>query len=202
MAALRSKNFTTLAYPESISRYDLIDFLDSLHISYLVSPIHNLDITGDGLLKKSHWHVVLIFDSLKSVSQVRGLLDSRLVGCEIVNSLESYARYLTHMDNPDKAQYSQLDVVAHGVNYNELVNRKEDKYAAFERIVDYIVDNNVTSFAKLLFYARKNDQAMFRSLVDNSYTAREFIKSYSSDLSGCFADKKLDVLPETSGKEV
>lgn len=201
MAALRSKNFMTLAYPESISKFDLIDFLDSLCISYLVSPIHDLDITDDGLLKKSHWHVVLIFDSLKSVNQVRDLLDSRLVGCEIVNSLESYARYLTHMDNPDKAQYSQSGVVAHGVNFSELVNRKEDRYTAFERIVDYIVDNNITSFAKLLFYARKNDPAMFRSLVDNSYTAREFIKSYSTDLLGCVAHNKLDV-SKTSGKEI
>lgn len=201
MAALRSKNFMTLAYPESISKFDLIDFLDSLCISYLVSPIHDLDITDDGLLKKSHWHVVLIFDSLKSVNQVRDLLDSRLVGCEIVNSLESYARYLTHMDNPDKAQYSQSGVVAHGVNFSELVNRKEDRYAAFERIVDYIVDNNITSFAKLLFYARKNDPAMFRSLVDNSYTAREFVKSYSTDLSGRVARNKLDV-SKTSGKEI
>lgn len=178
----RTKNFATLFYPESLSFTDAKDFLDSLHIAYLISPLHSRDLDKDGKLKKPHHHVILVFDSLKSVPQVKDLLHSSFVGLEMVQSLTSYARYLCHFDNPEKAQYVSEDVVAFGLDYDELCHKERDKYDAFSRVIDYIVDTNCTSFSSLLLYARRSDYEMFRALCDNSFAVREFIKSYTLDL--------------------
>lgn len=178
----RTKNFATIFYPESLSYEVAQDFLDSLHIAYLISPIHNADLDKDGNLKKEHYHVVLVFDSLKSVPQVKDMLISGFVGLEMVQSLTSYARYLCHLDNPEKAQYSVSNVFAFGLDYNQICHKEDNKYDAFSRVIDFIVSTNCTSFARLLLHAKNNDYEMFRALCDNSFAVREFIKSYTLDL--------------------
>lgn len=185
MAVKRSKNFCTVAYPESISFPELKTFLDELHICYLISPLHDKDVVAEAnnAPKKPHWHIVLIFDSLKSVPQVKDLMHPSTVGLEIVNSLVSYARYLVHMDNPEKAQYNIEDVVFYGIDYKQLCLKESDKYDAFGRLLDYVVAEHITSFSSLLLYAKHNDEPMFRALCDNSYTIREFLRSYRENIA-------------------
>ena len=50
------------------------------------------------------------------------------MGAEPVNSLYSMTRYLTHMDNPEKAQYSSLDVLTFGgYEYKRYASTKDDE---------------------------------------------------------------------------
>lgn len=176
MAKKRSKYFATLAYSESCPNY--LDCLNTLCIDYLVSPLHCSDVNSDGTPKKEHYHIILVFDSLKSCDQVRELIsDFGFVGLEIVQSLRSYARYLCHLDNADKMQYSPDDVVCRGIDYQQFIKSDNDKYDIYARIIDYIRDKQVMSFYDLLVYARYNDFDMFRALCDNSYMIREFLRS-------------------------
>lgn len=176
MAKKRSKYFATLAYSESCPNY--LDYLNTLCIDYLVSPLHCFDVNSDGTPKKEHYHIILVFDSLKSCDQVRDLIsDFGFVGLEIVQSLRSYARYLCHLDNADKTQYSPDDVVCRGIDYQQFIKSDNDKYDIYARIIDYIRDKQIMSFYDLLVYARYNDFDMFRALCDNSYMIREFLRS-------------------------
>lgn len=176
MAKKRSKYFATLAYLESCPNY--LDYLKTLCIDYLVSPLHSCDLHSDGTPKKEHWHIILIFDSLKSLDQVRDLIsDFGFVGLEIVQSLRSYARYLCHLDDVDKAQYPVDDVVSRGIDYQQFIKTDNDKYDVYARIIDYVRDEQIMSFYDLLVYARYNDFDMFRALCDNSYMIREFLRS-------------------------
>lgn len=176
MAKKRSKYFATLAYSESCPNY--LDYLNTLCIDYLVSPLHCSDVNSDGTPKKEHYHIILVFDSLKSCDQVRDLIsDFGFVGLEIVQSLRSYARYLCHLDNADKAQYSPDDVVCRGIDYQQFIKSDNDKYDIYARIIDYVCDKQIMSFYDLLVYARYNDFNMFRALCDNSYMIREFLRS-------------------------
>lgn len=190
MATLRSKNFATLCYYESSSFDEVVSALDLLHISYLISPKHDADFDSDGLLKKAHWHIVLIFDSLKSVKQVRDLLAEvskglfvSFVGCEIVNSLVSYARYLCHLDDPDKARYETDAVIQHGIDYVSLISTKSDYFSSFISLVDYVFNNHVTSFSELVMYARFHDADMLHTILHESFTVREFIRSFAHTYS-------------------
>lgn len=206
MGVKRSKNFATLVYLDSSSIVSVRQALRAMHVSYLISPCHSSDLLEDGSgFKKAHYHIILVFDSLKSIPQVKSILTFKdiehdydlsmldfdmnsvnFVGLEIVNSLTVYARYLCHLDNPEKASYSVGAVESYGLDYSSLIRKERDKYDACARVVDFIVSNNCTSFASVLLYARQNDFEMFRVLCDNSFTIREFVKSYS--LSLCSSD--------------
>ena len=114
----RTRNYATIIYPES-APVDWIAKLEALHIPALVSPLHDKDKLPDGTLKKAHYHLLLSFGSVKTKKQAEAVFNIiGGVGTEVVNCLSAYARYLIHMDNPEKAQYSKEDVVAlSGANF-------------------------------------------------------------------------------------
>lgn len=180
--AKRSKNFATIIYPESCPD-DFLDLIRDCKVNFLLSPLHDRDVSSDGTLKKPHYHLIFVFDSLKSCDQVKDLFGTfGGVGCEIVNSLVSYARYLIHLDDPDKCQYSSDDVVAYGIDYQSFIVRPSDKYDLMARVIDFCESSGCTSFRRLLLYARHEDFEMFKLLCDNSYVIREFLRCSREDL--------------------
>ena len=51
------------------------------------------------------------------------------VGCQRINVVRGYARYLCHLDNPEKAQYNISDVISlGGADYQEVISLASDKY--------------------------------------------------------------------------
>ena len=69
-----------------------------------------LDEDGNKIVKpkKPHYHVMIMYDSVKTIEQAREVLSAiGGVGVEIVNSVRGYARYLCHLDNPEKYQYDK-----------------------------------------------------------------------------------------------
>lgn len=182
MAKKRSKHFATVVYPESTLLSSMFEFLGDLKIHYLVSPPHDGDFDDGGNLKKVHFHVIFVFDSLKSLDQVHSIIasspsDVQFCGLEIVNSFPCYARYLCHLDNPDKAQYDINDVVAFGIDYLSVIATKVDKFASFVLLLDFIESNPNFSFSDLCFYARHNNPDMLQAIMSNSYTVREILRS-------------------------
>ena len=83
------------------------DKLDQLHVAALISPLHDKDTNPSGEPKKPHYHVLLMFEGVKDYeTQVKPIFaEIGGVGREMVNSARGYARYLCHLDNPEKAQY-------------------------------------------------------------------------------------------------
>ena len=135
----RTRNFATVVYPESASG-DWMEKLADLKIKAFVSPLHDKDKNPDGEPKKAHYHVILMFDSVKSVEQVKEITDEiGGVGVEKINSLRGYARYLIHADNPEKAQYEKTDIKQFGgADYEGICLLASDKYAAIrEMTVSY-----------------------------------------------------------------
>ena len=118
----RSRYWASIIYQESAPN-DWEDRLQDLHIPAIVSPIHDKDVDKNGELKKKHRHVILLYESLKSRGQAAEVFSSiGGVGAEAVANMHSYVRYLTHLDSPEKAQYSSDDVIVFsGANYNSLV---------------------------------------------------------------------------------
>ena len=70
MAATRNTYYATIVYPESAPS-DWMNILEEQHIQALISPLHDKDIDKEGNPKKPHYHVVLIFESLKSPKQAQ-----------------------------------------------------------------------------------------------------------------------------------
>lgn len=104
----RSRNFATVVYPDSAPE-NWLSIASELCVPAFISPLHDKDVNPTGEDKKPHWHVMFMFEGKKSIEQVQELFISfGGVGIEKVNSIRSYARYLCHLDNPDKAQLVRL----------------------------------------------------------------------------------------------
>lgn len=176
----RTRNYACVVYPES-APVNWSDILINLKVPCLISPLHDMDINPDGEHKKEHYHVIIMFDSMKTKLQAEEVFSSiNGVGCEVVKSIRAYARYLVHMDNPDKYQYALKDVKAYGVDYMSIISISTDKYVAIGQMMEWVESNQCYSYATLLKYARDNNFEWFKSLADNStLVMKEFIKSYS-----------------------
>lgn len=174
----RTRNFASILYPESASP-NWLEILKEQHIPFLVSPLHNNDLNPTGDAKKPHYHIILIFDNVKTVEQateIFKLINS--VGCEKINSLKNYSRYLCHLDNPEKAQYKTEDVIAYGIDYLDIIKSTSNKYKMLEEMQDFCDKYDVVSFYLLCQYARKNNKEWYKTLCDNgSVYMREYLKS-------------------------
>ena len=175
----RTRNFATIVYPESAPK-DWLEKLADLKIEALVSPLHDQDKNPDGEPKKAHYHVILMFDNVKTIDQAQEITEQiGGVGIEKISSLRGYARYLIHADNPEKAQYNKADIKQFGgVDYEGICSLASDKYAAIREMISYCTDHRIISYADLLRYASEKNENWFRCLCDNgTVVMKEFLKS-------------------------
>lgn len=179
MASNRVRNYATVVYPESAPD-NWQSILADMCIPCFISPLHDQDVDPGGEPKKPHHHVMIMFDGVKTREQAQEVFDQiGGVGNETVQSIRGYARYLCHLDNPEKAQYSPDDVLAYGgADYITTIGLVTDKYKAIGEMMDFCVNNGVFGYATLLMWCRANNPGWFRVLCDNgSFVMKEFLKS-------------------------
>lgn len=184
MADNRTRNFATVVYPESAPE-DWKDILARHCVPAFISPLHDKDVNPTGEPKKPHYHVVIMFEGKKTLAQAKEVFDTISgVGCEVVKSIRGYARYLCHLDNPEKAQYDTSQVQCIASDYIGTIGLAIDKYVALGEMQDFCEEFNVFSFYLLSKYARQNRPDWYRILCDcGSVYMREYLKSkkWSSD---------------------
>ena len=179
-AVSRTRNYATIVYPESAPA-NWQEILADMHIPALISPVHDKDVTADGEIKKPHYHVIIMFGGVKTKKQAKEIIDKiDGVGVEVVNNLATYARYLIHQDNPDKAQYSVSDVVAvSGADYSAITYIPVDDLSIIGEMLKYINDNQITSFAVFTNFCVREHLEWLRvlALKKTSYFFKEYMKS-------------------------
>lgn len=177
----RTRNFATVVYPDSAPE-NWQDILSEQFVPAFISPLHDLDVNPTGEPKKPHWHVMIMFEGVKTVEQANSIFEKiGGVGCEVVQSQRGYARYLCHMDNPEKHQYSaELVRSLCGADYNGTIGLVTDKYKAIGEMIDYCEENGILSYSELLKYCRNEHFDWFRVLCDNgTVVMKEYLKSKS-----------------------
>lgn len=177
----RTRNYATVVYPESAPE-NWKSLLEECFVPSFISPLHDSDINPTGELKKSHYHVLIMFDGTKTKEQAENIFSLiGGVGCETVQSIRGYSRYLCHLDNPDKHQYRQEDVICLcGADYTATIGLATDKYKAIGEMIDFCISNDIFSYAVLLEYCRMNRFDWFRVLCDNgTVVIKEYLKSRS-----------------------
>jgi len=175
----RTRNFASVVYPDSAPP-DWREQLALRCIPAFVSPLHDRDTNPEGEVKKPHWHVMVMFDNVKTDAQAQEVFTAiGGVGLERVNSVRGYARYLCHLDNPEKHRYLIGDVCScGGADYLEVISLQTDKYAAIGEMIDYCKANDVFSYALLLEYARGERPDWFRVLCSSgTIVVKEYLKS-------------------------
>lgn len=177
----RTRNYACVVYPDSEALPEnWKTIISEAKVPVFISPLHDKDENATGEPKKPHYHILTMFDSVKTPEQAREFFDSfGGVGCEVVKSLRSYARYLCHLDNPEKAQYSIDDVVPFGgADYIFTIGSAADKAKAIKEMIVWIEENDCTCWADLLLYSSIHRSDWFDCLTNSgAYVTKEFIKS-------------------------
>lgn len=181
MASKRYRNFATVVYPESAPE-DWLIRLGNFLIPAFVSPLHDLDINPYGEPKKPHYHVIIMYDGVKTLEQAKAVFDEiGGVGLEIVNSLRGYARYLCHLDNPEKIQYDKGFVQSFcGADYETEIGLALDRYIAIREMIQFCREKGIVSYSELFDYAMDTNPAWFRVLCDNgTVVVKEYLKAHT-----------------------
>lgn len=177
----RTRTWTIVVYPDSAPE-NWRDLIDEEHIGWVESPLHEFDTNPTGEVKKAHWHVLLCFGSVKAYEQVVEFV--KPLNCPIpkrVHDAKAMVRYMAHLDNPDKFQYSVSEIIPHGgVDLAELLRPSaSERYTIIAEMIDWCKDNSISEFQDLMDEARANSlDRWFPLLCDSaSLVMREYIKS-------------------------
>lgn len=192
----KSKYFCAMLYPDSTT-YDISTVIKSLaeeHLTFALSPIHDRDVEDDGSLKKGHYHLLLAYSSATTLNNIRhwfnvcGMPDSELHSVRVCASGFGYFRYLTHKDNPDKAQYDDKEIRIFN-DYDEIfkkfANSESDKTDKLIRIFQIVDELKTISFHNLIQYLMLNERELFKMLTCSSALAicvKEYQRSLEYDL--------------------
>lgn len=157
----RQRAFAFLLYPESAPA-DWLDRLRDLHVPIAVSPLHDRDVfTADkdghkaGEIKKPHYHVMMCFSGKKSLEQVYQMLAGLLIKhVEPIDDARGYCRYLTHMDDADKAQYNPADIITiSGFDYAGLMApTKAQTDQIRSEVLSWIRETDCVNYCDLVYF--------------------------------------------------
>lgn len=192
----KSKYFCAILYPDSTT-YDTDNVIKALAkelLTFAVSPIHDKDVEDDGSRKKRHYHLLLAYSSATTLNNIKswfkacGLPESDLHAVRVCASGVGYFRYLTHKDNPEKAQYDECDIRIFN-DSDELLKKfskcASDKIDDLVRIFQIIDELNTISFHSLIQYLMLNERELFKMLTSSSALAicvKEYQRSLEYDL--------------------
>lgn len=150
---VKKRNWAFVLYPESAPK-NWREQLQKTGLQCAVSPLHDKDINPDGAPKKPHYHVILCYSGPTAYNVVNRLTNGQL-GQTIPQPLEQvrgYYRYLTHEDNPEKAQYSKSDIEhINGFDIRDFVEMTKSEVIKLKRqIQEFIRDNELTEYSDLM----------------------------------------------------
>lgn len=156
---IKKRNWTFILYPESAPE-DWKEQLKLLGVMTAVSPIHNKDINPTGEVKKEHYHIILAFNNPTTYQNVLRITEE--FNATIPKPIESVVgmyRYLTHKDNPEKAQYNEEDILLfNGFDPVTLLTETET-FNLLKNLIIIIREENILQFEDLIFYILENDFA-------------------------------------------
>lgn len=176
----RARLFATVVYPESAPA-DWMERLEQTHIAAMVSPLHALDTLPTGEVKKAHYHVLWRYDGVKTPAQAQEVVS--LIGgagaVEVVADYRGYARYLCHLDSPDKAQYSADEVKCFGgADWAAVaLSEAERTDATLDEIEDWIDETHCISYIGLCRYARRERPDWTRTVRTHTVHLSALIRS-------------------------
>lgn len=191
----RAKNYTLVVYPDDLPTElqtddAWIDVFRSMGHKLVVSPYHDKDINPDGAKKKPHYHVLLQGGRLWiTFAGLKDLVKNDFKGKGVAvpqrcSNTDGLKRYMTHIDNPDKYQYSKDDIRCYnGADVEGAYKISETgKKLAIADIMAFIREHEeIENYYQLMDYAMDlksdGDSTWFDILLSNSWTIERYISS-------------------------
>ena len=171
----RHRSFNAVFYPESAPE-DFRDRISEWHVPALLI-LHDQEEE-----KKPHYHLLLMFSGKKSLGQVHELVDS--LGSERVQPVHdtrAFARYLVHLDHPEKVQYPLTAIEAFsGACVADLTAPTVDP---LPEVLEYVRSEGLDSYSRLVDYCQIHRVEWLRSVTGHTHFWVGYLKSVEYDRS-------------------
>lgn len=177
----KKRNWAFILYPESAPS-DWKQLLIKTGLPCCVSPLHDKDINETtNEPKKPHYHVILCYSGPTSFNVVKALTEQ--LNQPIPQALESVKgayKYLTHENNPEKAQYDKNDITyLNGFDISDYADMTKAELTRLIRdIHQIIIDNDFLEYSDLLDWLMYNDES--NELYSVAYSHTILFNSYIS----------------------
>ena len=178
----KGRYWAGLIYPGDSCPDDWQSIMKLSGLQILVSPLHDQDLVdgSDDELKKPHRHVIAIWRNTTTRRNAQKFFQ-QFNGPETILRLESprgMARYLIHMDDPDKAQYRPEDVIEfNGADWAKLA-LDETGTSEAAAIMQLVEGYDVTGYFALLQLCQQQSSELFVFATNRPYFCKEVIWSY------------------------
>ena len=182
---VKKRNWAFVLYPESAPA-DWMERLQLTGLQCAVSPLHDCDLNPTGEPKKAHYHIILCYSGPTSYNVVKQLTDS--LNQPIPQALEQvrgYYRYLTHKDNPEKAQYNDADILTiNGFNIADYVElTKSEVIEVKKSLQQLIIHLDLFEYSDFMDYLLENDLSLEYDVASsNTYFFEKYISSRRNKL--------------------
>lgn len=154
MKDIKKRYWAGIVYPDSLPA-DWLQILTDTGLPIAISPLHDADINETtNEQKKPHYHVIMAWSGPQRESNALNII-TRLNGAKQVKGLESIKgayRYLTHKDNPEKAQYDEKDIrTLNGFDIKDFADLTASELAKVRaETVSLINERDITEYADLI----------------------------------------------------
>lgn len=183
----RARCWAFVGYPESLPE-NWEDIIKTSADEVYRSPLHDKDFNADNTPKKAHYHFLLYYKGNKSFSQIKAITDSLGQPIpQVVSNKTGYIRYMTHCDNPEKAQYSRADIKCYGLakDINEFFMTQADKDNELNEILNFCQQNKIYSLDKLRQYAMHCQPDWLGAILNGkTFSIKSMLKSMLWDYKG------------------
>jgi hypothetical protein len=155
---VKKRNWAFVVYPDSAPA-GWVDYLQETGLQCAIGPLHDKDLNATGEPKKPHYHVIACYSGPTSYNVVKGLTDALNAPIpQPLEQLKGYYRYLTHMDNPEKAQYSPDDIYCiNGFNILDYSDLTRSELTALKlKMLSYIRDADILEYSDFLDLLQDN----------------------------------------------
>lgn len=178
---VKGRYWAFVAYPESLPA-NWLDILQQTGLKIAISPLHDVDLNADESEKKPHYHIICAWESgtttfhraCEVAKSVRGTIPIKL------EQIRGYYRYLTHEDNPEKAQYSKSEIKhLNGFNIADYVELTRSELVKLKQeIFNFIDENGLVEYADLIDALRIIDNLeLFDCATSNTILFNNYLTS-------------------------
>lgn len=173
----KKRYWAFVLYPESAPE-NWQEILQSKGLPVAISPLHDMDFNANGEAKKPHYHIIMCWANPTTFNNVKKITDELSQPIPIpLEMVKGYYRYFTHADNPEKAQYSEKDIVTFNgfdtSDYN-LLTSSQVKSIMIE-LISFIRDNPIYEYYDLINLLLTNEQY---DELDVAYNHTFFFTNY------------------------
>lgn len=149
---LKKRYWTFVLYPESAPQ-NWKELLQRTGLEIAISPLHDKDKNPTGEIKKSHYHIILCYNSPTTGKNVKSLVDELNQPIPLpIDSVRGLYRYLTHKDNPEKYQYNEKEIqVLNGFNIRDYADLSSaDKSAIKLELTKFIKESDIMEYSDFM----------------------------------------------------